>query len=156
MKRRVLRTSWIEFRHQLGMSQKEFAEKLGINQAQLASYEIHRRTPRAMIWKRMVLSAKQSGIELKESLFFQEETMKEENKEESSQEKIVLNSIKEMREYLGKDQKEMAEELGLHYRRWGRYERGESDPPSPVWIKIQRYAQHFGIQLGESYAERSI
>lgn len=152
MKRRVIRTSWIEFRHQLGMSQKEFAEKLGICQPQLAGYEINRRTPKALIWRRMVLSAKQFGIELPESLFFQEvvPSLKEEE--------IVLktNSIKEMREYLGKDQNEIAEELGLHYRRWGRYERGENDPPTPIWIKIQRYAQHFGIQLGESHAERSI
>jgi transcriptional regulator with XRE-family HTH domain len=142
MKQRIIRTAWIDFRHQLGMSQKEFAEKLGISQPQLAGYEINRRTPRALIWRRMVLSAKQFGIELPESLFFQEE-------EPIKQEEIVFktNSIKEMREYLGKDQNEMAEELGLHYRRLGRYERGESDPPLPIWIKMQRYAQHFGIQL---------
>jgi len=152
-----VRTDWMKFRHQLGMSQKAFAEKLGIHQAQLASYETNRRTPRALIWQRMVSNAKEEGIELSESLFFKEEK-KEEDKEEPIEPTDLLktHSIKEMREYLGKDQKEIAEELGLHYRRWGRYERGESDPPSPVWIRIQRYAQHFGIQLGESDAERSI
>ena len=49
---------------------------------------------------------------------------------------------------LGINQIEMARELRIHPRRLGRYERCESHPPMVVWIKIQRYAKQFGIQLG--------
>lgn len=140
--RKAIRSDLIEFRNKLNLTQTEFARRLGMHNSQLSKYESGRREPTAETWRKMVLCARQFGIELPESLFFKEEVKKNE---------VIIfkaDSVKQMREYLGKDQLEVAKELGIHSRRWGRYERGECVPPITLWIKIQRYAQQFGIQLG--------
>lgn len=140
--RKAIRSDLIEFRNKLNLTQTEFARRLGMHNSQLSKYESGRREPTAKTWRSMVLCARQFGIELPESLFFKEEVKKNE---------VIIfraDSVKQMREYLGKDQLEVAKELGIHPRRWGRYERGECVPPMTLWIKIQRYAQQFGIQLG--------
>lgn len=139
---RKVRSDLINIRLQLNMNQSEFAKKLGIDQSQLATYESGRRSPISTTWRMMVLSARQFRIDLPESIFLKEE--------EQISEEIFFkaSTVKQMREYLGKDQIEVAKELGIHPRRWGRYERGENSPPAVLWIKIKRYAKRFGIQLG--------
>lgn len=161
--KRVIRKKLIEFRKQQRSSsssshltQIEFATLCGIDSAQLSNYEQNRHEPLAYIWLRMQDCAKEHGIDLQDSLI--EESIKFEVlsvKKTEDKERVLITSLKEARELLGKTQIEMAKECQVHHRAWGRYERGESDMGILTWLRIRNTFQHYGIELGEEICRRA-
>jgi transcriptional regulator with XRE-family HTH domain len=135
---RKINQSLIDFRTQLGMSKEEFAKVLTISVATLHQYEQGRRQIRSSIYHRAKEEAKKNAIDLPESLFFESE---------KSEVKSLFkaHSLKEIREYCGWTQHQMAEACGISYRTWGRYERGESQLLAVTEFKIKEIARKVHI-----------
>lgn len=145
---RKIRQDLIDFRNHLGMNHTEFAKHFGLVQGAWGNYEQGRREPTFLVFKRMRLYAKQYGIELPDSLF-SKEVKKEQSESDEVETTFTTKSLKEMREYLGMNQDQIAKELGISYRTLGRYERGDSKPLASTWFKIKCYARQHGIDLLE-------
>lgn len=143
--RRVMNQALISFRQQLGLNQREFAKVVGVDPATLAKYENDRYHPKYDQYLRMKQHAKlNGGIDLPDSLFTTETVA---SREPSA---FAINSLKELRIHWGFNQSEMAEFLGISFRTYGRYERGDSIPSATTWIKIKELARRRGVQLIEA------
>jgi transcriptional regulator with XRE-family HTH domain len=119
------------FREQLGLSRAEMSSLLGISQSTLSEYEHGRHNIKYNTYLKM---KEHAGIDLPYSVFLNEEEEIDE----------VIPSLKEIRERCEMNQKQIANALGIHYRTYGRYERGETNPSLKVWVKIQELVEKLG------------
>ena len=112
-----------ELRRALGLSQKEFGEKIGKTFRAIQNYEGEQRTPDETTLRliEMLFNVNPGWLRYGRGEMFVNATKKEES---------IGARIKRLRHVLGLSQRQLAEELGMHIITISRYEREEWKPSS--------------------------
>lgn len=147
MKNKSQEKNLISFRNSLNMTALELSGKVGSNSGQWSHYENGRIAPKLNTFLRMKAIAKNNGIDFNESLFAKQEIQSQPSSKR-------VSSLKELREELKLSQPQMASELGLTLRTYGRYERSDTDILITTYLEIKNYALSKGIDLNIEYEDR--
>jgi len=136
------------FRKSLGLTQKQFAKKLGTAQVVISEWETEKRPPSGVSRKLLTLVAEKEGYDKKEleKIDLKDKRIPSPKRKEN---RIPSDAIRAFREKLCLNKTQLAEKLSLHFSTVSRWELGETSPDPESQRRLKSLAKQKGIDLEE-------